>query len=43
MLHVVADTNGDKHLQALRAFRGIGIMSPREFLDAYSAGIFSDF
>ncbi len=32
---------GDKHLQALGSFRGIGIMSPREFLDAYSAGVFS--
>lgn len=34
---------GDKHLQALRSFRSIGIMSPREFLDAYSSGVFSDF
>ena len=33
---------GDKHLQALRSLRGIGIMSPPEFLDAYSAGVFSD-
>lgn len=32
---------GDKHVQAIGPFRGIAIMSPREFLDAYSAGVFS--
>ena len=31
---------GDKHLETLRSFRGIVIMSPREFLDAHSAGVF---
>jgi putative PIN family toxin of toxin-antitoxin system len=37
--HVII--TGDKHFQVLRAFRGIVIMSPRGFLDAYSAGVFS--
>ncbi len=37
--HVII--TGDKHFQALGTFRGIAIMSPREFLDAYSAGVFS--
>lgn len=38
--HVIV--SGDRHLRALRAFRGIDIMTPREFLDALSAGTFSD-
>jgi len=38
-VHVII--TGDKHVQALGTFRGIAIMSPREFLDAYSAGVFS--
>ena len=37
--HVII--TGDKHVQAIGAFRGIAIMSPRQFLDAYSAGVFS--
>ena len=37
--HVIV--TGDKHVQALGTFRGIVIMSPREFLDAYSAGVFN--
>ncbi|MFQ5882515.1 MAG: putative toxin-antitoxin system toxin component, PIN family [Candidatus Methylomirabilales bacterium] len=37
--HVIV--SGDKHLQTLGAFRGIAVMSPREFLDAYSAGVFN--
>ena len=37
--HVIV--SGDKHLRALRAYRRIAIMSPREFLDALSAGVFS--
>ena len=37
--HVII--TGDKHVHALGPFRGIAIMSPREFLDAYSAGVFS--
>jgi len=37
--HVII--TGDKHFQALGPFRGITIMSPREFLDAYSTGVFS--
>lgn len=32
--------SGDKHLQTLQAFRGIAILSPRAFLDAYAAGAF---
>ncbi len=38
--HVIV--SGDKHLQTLGTFRGIVVMSPREFLDAHSAGVFSD-
>ena len=27
--------SGDNHLRGLESFRGIGVMTPREFLDAY--------
>ena len=37
--HVIV--SGDRHLRALRAYRRIDIMTPREFLDALSAGAFS--
>lgn len=30
-----AVVSGDRHLRALGTFRGIAILSPREFLDAY--------
>lgn len=35
--------SGDKHLQTLETLRNTVVMSPREFLDAYSAGTFSAF
>ena len=37
--HVIV--SGDRHLRAIRAYRRIHIMTPREFLDALSAGMFS--
>lgn len=37
--HVII--SGDRHLRTLGAYRRIAIMSPREFLDAHSAGVFS--
>ena len=37
--HVII--SGDRHLRTLGAYRTIAILSPREFLDALSAGVFS--
>ena len=39
--HVII--SGDRHLRTLGAFGTIAILSPREFLDALSAGAFSGF